>query len=312
MASNSPARRVAKRILYLLASERLYRYCQSVVMAWDIRTGGVSEPEVSLLSLAVHEGDTVLDIGANCGLYTYHLSQAVGHHGRVYAFEPIPSTNNTLRLVAKLLRLRNVHIIPKGCSDRTETTAFVVPKQDGGPIAAALAHMAGRKDDAEGKEARAGHGADQHVWCEVVALDEFLPPIRELSFIKCDIEGAELFAFRGGQMTISHHHPTILCEINRDFLRGFNIRLEELTRFFFRRGYDLYKYDGSARQLTRVDTLKDVIDDNYLFIHGHRRQRFASLLSRHQSGGGLTSSEVLRDPPPHVLQRPAIHHLHAG
>jgi FkbM family methyltransferase len=278
MASNSLARKFVKRVLCLLMSERYYKYCQSMVMAWDIRTGGVSEPEVALIPFAVSTGDTVLDIGANYGLYTYHLSQAVGAPGLVYAFEPIPFTHSTLRLVTRLLGLRNVHIVPKGCGNRTEATAFVVPKQDAGPITAGLAHMATRSGGPEGRDPRLGGKADQQIWCEVVALDEFLPPVRELSFIKCDIEGAELFAFRGGERTISDHHPTILCEINRRFLEGFNIRLEELTSFFLGQDYALFRYDDGARQLVKVDNLEDVTDDNYLFIHSRRSQRFAAVI----------------------------------
>jgi FkbM family methyltransferase len=277
MSANSRARRVVKRLLCALVSERYYKYCQSVVMAWDIRNRSMSEPEVSLIPLAVRKGDTVLDIGANYGLYTYHLSQAVGDTGQVYAFEPIPFTNSTLHLVARLLGLRNIHIVPKGCSDRTETTAFVVPKQTSGPITAGRAHIAIRNGHPIQQRARVGHQPDQQIWCEVVALDEFLPPVRELSFIKCDIEGAELFAFRGGEMTISYHHPTVLCEIKHRFLQSFNIRLEELTRFFLRRGYELFKYDGGTRQLIRIDTLSQVVDGNYLFIHGCRSERFALL-----------------------------------
>jgi FkbM family methyltransferase len=275
MAANSLARRIVKRLLSRYVSESYYKYGQSIVMAWDIRRGILSEPEVDLIPVAVSKGDTVLDIGANYGLYTYHLSQAVGDSGCVYAFEPIPYTSGALRLVTKLLHLKNVHIVPKGCSDRTEMTAFVAPQQEGGSITAGLAHLASRKGDPAG---RGGGIANQPIWCEVVALDEFLPPMRELSFIKCDIEGAELFAFRGGQMTISRHHPTVLCEINRDFLQGFDIRLEELVSFFLDQGYRLFRYDAGARQLFGTGTLHDVADGNYLLIHDLRSHRFASLL----------------------------------
>jgi FkbM family methyltransferase len=282
MASNSLVRRAVKRLLSHSVSERYYMYVQSIVMAWDIRTGALSEPEVDVIPVAVRKGDTVLDIGANYGLYSYYLSRAVGSIGRVYAFEPVPFTHSTLRVVRRLLGLKNVQVIPKGCSDRNDTIAFVLPKQDVGPISAGLAHVATRNEDTNGGEARVT-GAAEHIWCDVVALDEFLPPIQELSFIKCDIEGAELFAFRGGERTIAQHHPTVLCEINRRFLQGFNIRVEELTSFFLSHGYTLFKYDAGARQLVRIDTLKNLADDNYLFIHGCRSQRFAGLLSREYS-----------------------------
>jgi FkbM family methyltransferase len=36
------------------------------------------------------QGDTVFDIGAHCGVSTYHFSKLVGRGGRVIAFEPDP------------------------------------------------------------------------------------------------------------------------------------------------------------------------------------------------------------------------------
>jgi FkbM family methyltransferase len=190
-------------------------------MAWDVRTGSRSEPEVSLIPVAVEEGDAVVDIGANYGLYTYHLSRAVGPTGTVYAFEPVPFTVGTLCLVAKLLRLRNVQIVPKGCSNETTTLAFAVPVQPSGAIAGGLAHIHDR-DDHERYDPPPGSTGVQRVVCEVVALDDFLRPAQDLTFIKCDIEGAELLAFRGCERTIGRFRPTVLCEINPHFLARFD------------------------------------------------------------------------------------------
>ena len=51
------------------------------------------------------------------------LSRHIGD-GRIYAFEPVPFTHRTLRQVARLLRFRNVEIIPKGCSDKAGEITF--------------------------------------------------------------------------------------------------------------------------------------------------------------------------------------------
>ena len=97
-------------------------------------------------------GDTVLDIGANFGLYCHHLSRIIGA-GRVYAFEPVPFTFSTLKLVARLLRFRpGVELIEKGCSDRTGTLTFTIPVQASGAVAAGQAYIGARDDDRAGKE----------------------------------------------------------------------------------------------------------------------------------------------------------------
>src|SRR2546423_391591 len=102
VSANSALRRLAKQILYPVVNDRSYRYFQGISKAWDIRTGSWSEPELDLIPFAVRPGETVLDIGANYGVYSYHLSRAVGSSGRVFAFEPVPFTYATLQLVAKI------------------------------------------------------------------------------------------------------------------------------------------------------------------------------------------------------------------
>ncbi len=279
MPANSLVRRFFKRILHPILTERNYQLIQAMAMAWDIRTGSLSEPEIDLIAFAVQPGESVLDIGANYGLYCYHLSRAVGELGRVYAFEPVPFTNTTLRIIAKILQFKNVEIVPKGCSDRTEKMAFRVPIASSGTISAGQSHIAQRNDDRDGKETQVRWKETKEVWCETIALDEFLPPLKDLSLIKCDIEGAELFAFRGGQKIIEQHYPSVICEINPWYLEGFGIRLEELTQFFFMLGYSLYRYETVADQKwLRLTQVEEVVEDNYVFIHPSRRDRFVSLL----------------------------------
>lgn len=279
MAANSATRRLLKRILFPVINNRNYQYIQGLSKALDIRNGSWAEPELDLIPFAVREGETALDIGANYGLYSYHLSHAVGSSGWIYAFEPLPFTHSTLCLVAKILRFRNVTIFPKGCSDTTGKIAFTVPVQTSGAVAAGQAYIAGRNDDREGKDEQVRWERTQDVICDIVALDQFLPQIDQLSFIKCDIEGAELLAFRGAEKMIERHRPSVVCEINPWFLGGFGIRLEELTGFFFDKGYSLYQYrvDDRRGRLHAVE-VEDVIEDNYVFIHPTRRERFNALL----------------------------------
>ncbi len=264
-----------KRLFHPLVPSSLYRSFQAVAKAWDIRGGHWSEPEIDLVRFGVREGDTVLDVGANFGLYCYHLSRAVGPSGRVLAFEPLPEASATLGLVVRLLGLSNVRVFQKGCADETARVAFEIPVQSSGAIAAGQAYIGLRNDDREGRADQVRWAKTMRVFGDVVRLDDFLPELDSVSFIKCDIEGAELLAFRGAAKTISRHFPSVICEINPWFLEGFGIDIDDLTGFFFERGYRLYRYvDGRLRN----QSASDVVEDNYLFLHPSRGESFAKLL----------------------------------
>ncbi len=234
MAADSAPRRFLKRALAPILNDRAYQLIQSVAMAWDIRTGAMTEPELDLIRYAVREGETAIDIGANYGLYSYHLSRAVGANGRVYAFEPIPFTAGVFRLIARLLRFRNVELIEKGCGEADGEVVFTVPVQESGAIIAGTVHMGARNNDRPGHERHARFKRTQKVTCKVVTVDDYLGDLNDVSFLKCDIEGADLYALRGAKRLIERHHPVVVCEINPWFLEGFGIAVRDLVGFFDR------------------------------------------------------------------------------
>src|SRR5947209_8749833 len=88
------ARRVLPRTTVTLAHVepdlRLTVHLRRHVMFWS---GGLAQFEpytVKILRAAVHQGDTVFDVGANIGFFSTLLSRIVGEAGRVLAFEPEP------------------------------------------------------------------------------------------------------------------------------------------------------------------------------------------------------------------------------
>lgn len=57
-------------------------------------------------------GSIFLDIGANCGYYTFLASKLVGETGSVIAFEPNPEYTQLLRAGVSLNRASNVKVMP--------------------------------------------------------------------------------------------------------------------------------------------------------------------------------------------------------
>lgn len=274
MGANSLPRRVVKRLLAPVLGEGTYSILQAVAMGWDIRSGNWSEPELELLPRGLLPGETAIDIGANYGLYAYHMSRVVGPTGKVYSFEPIPFTARTFRLIQRGLRFDgNVELVNKGCGERSARVSFTVPVLSNGAISAGQVHM-GRNDELTGKQPTT-HFATKHVECDVVALDEFLPDVRDLALLKCDIEGADLFAMRGARRTLEKHLPTVIVEITPAFLQGFGLRVADVTDFFAELGYRLYRYEDGRLHPAATE---DVVEDNWVFVHPSRRQRFAEIL----------------------------------
>lgn len=279
MAADSIPRRIAKRLLSPLLGEDTYSYAQCLAKAWDIRVGNWAreEPELEVALCAVRPGDTVVDIGANYGLYTYHLGRAVGPTGTVWAFEPIPFTFKTLTRVATVLRIHNAKLVNRGCSDEQGRVSFQIPLGPQGAISAGLAHLGGRGHDHAGKETQVRWKAEKEVSAEVVRLDDFLPSLPDLPFIKCDIEGAEPRAFRGSARIIDQHLPTVLCEINPWYLEGFRESVATLWSPFASRGYELFRYDERLRRLAPA-RVYEVVEDNYVFVHPTRKERLSPIL----------------------------------
>lgn len=250
---------------------------QAASKAWDIKRGTWHEPELDIVPIALKEGETALDLGANFGIYAHAMGKAVGPTGKVYCFEPVPFTFHSLCLVGKLLRFpRSVNLFELGCADQNGTIDFEVPVQTSGAFSAGQAYIGSRNDDRMGKDGQVRWAGTRTVRANVVRLDDHLAGIKNVALIKADIEGAELFAFRGAEKMIDEGLPTVICEINPWFLEGFGIKLTELLDFFASKGYETYAYNDKLtdHQLRQV-TADEIVEDNYVFIHPSRLARFA-------------------------------------
>ncbi|MBX3228136.1 MAG: FkbM family methyltransferase [Labilithrix sp.] len=285
-STTTPRRHFVKKLLAPVLGERSYSVLQAVAMGWDIKRGAWWEPELELIARVVREGDTAIDIGANFGLWAYYFSKAVGPSGKVYSFEPIPFTARTFRLIARVLGFsQNVELVTKGCGAKNETVKFTVPVMDTGAISAGLVHMRGRNDERPGRDKHAPFPKTKDIECEVVAIDDYLPQLERVSLVKCDIEGADLFAMRGAVATLKKHKPVVVIEITPWFLEGFGLRVADVVSFFEELGYRCYAYDDGGRL---VPTATDaIIEDNWVFVHPENDARVRAIMTEPSRGEHL-------------------------
>ena len=163
---------------------------------------GVAEPVVQrVLQEHLAPGDTFYDVGANVGFFSLLGARLVGPEGIVVSFEPAKQTADVLRKNVRLNNFEHICVIQRAVSDEVGTVDLLV-----GPLSQ-TAHLAGTAPVADAEV------AEQVQVATIDALTE-AGEIPAPTFIKMDIEGAELAALRGMRQTLSRHRPTLLCELH--------------------------------------------------------------------------------------------------
>lgn len=179
----------------------------------------------------INEGDIAIDGGAHSGKHTVPLAVAVGDTGLVVAFEPSPEPFE--RLSSAVEGLANVTAIRKALSDRPDTdVAFLVfPDRPG------VSGFTRRSDNA-------GQLPSQEITVNSTTIDELDLPRAPVSFIKLDVEGAELLALRGAQTVVDRHRPIIHVEASYVAWDAYGYGPTELLEFAERFGYRVYDVIG--------------------------------------------------------------------
>lgn len=85
------------------------------------------EVDLGVIAELVKKGDTMMDIGANFGLFTRFLSEQVGEEGKVYSFEPTAAMSRILNHNVDSLNLENVETSSCALSDKVGTAQISMP-----------------------------------------------------------------------------------------------------------------------------------------------------------------------------------------
>ena len=92
------------------------------------------EAELGAVGLTVKPGQTVMDIGANFGLFTRFLSEAVGSEGKVFSFEPTDDMFAVLENNVKHFGFTNAKVSKVALSDTTGEAEIHIPRREDGTL----------------------------------------------------------------------------------------------------------------------------------------------------------------------------------
>ena len=170
------------------------------VIPIEILNFGVYEKETDMVLKLSNGCSTIMYIGANIGWYSINMSQK-NKYSNIFSFEPIPKTFEYLKKNININNASNVNVFNFGFSDEEEDLIFYYYKE--GPGNSSLMNLTERENIVK-------------IRCKVKKVDSFVSQEGlSIDFIKCDVEGAELFVFKGGFKTIERDKPIIFTELSR-------------------------------------------------------------------------------------------------
>jgi FkbM family methyltransferase len=188
-------------------------------------------------SSIVKPGDTVIDIGANRGMFALFASSIVGATGAVICFEPNPQCVAVLDRDVRLNGINNVAIHNIGLGDREQELILTIPSINSGEGTFGTSPY----DEKQLYRTRVPVKRGDDVLCLVSPV-----------MIKVDTEGFEPRVLAGLENTIKRTRPVIVTEIAPNHLKSCGSSVRELLALMERYGYqglklELVKKHGKHR-----------------------------------------------------------------
>ena len=179
----------------------------------------------------IRKDDVCIDAGANQGIYTIPFGKIVGSSGKVLAIEPMKYAQAIIKKNCQINKLKNIIIFNGVISDknRKETLDF-----SNGVGSASIIRDFGKKKILRVKSK---------------TIDNLVKNygLKNVNFIKMDIEGCEFLALKGAKKTIQRFRPIICLECSvKDF--------KKINNFLKKFSYKAYLFDsrGSLFEIGKI------------------------------------------------------------
>ena len=218
------------------------------------------EPDLNIIKNLIKPGDSIIDVGANFGFYTFYLSKLVGENGHVFSIEPIPLTFKILSNNVKKLALDNVSLFNCGISEQDGFAIMEIPKFDSGSENYYQAKIVNNVKQAS---------SIRKIKVELRTIDSLLYDYcKKIAFIKIDAENHEFQVINGAIKLISHLKPALFVEVSENPDDKHSLAFE-LFNLLKNQGYSPYYYrDNKLWMRTHGD--KSI---NYFFLTNKQFQQ---------------------------------------
>jgi FkbM family methyltransferase len=232
----------------------------------ELLYNGFEGVEMRFVQKLLRPGMTVLDVGAHHGLYTLLTSKRVGWRGTVIAFEPSSRERKRLRRHMRVNGCRNVLIKPFALGNESGEADFFL--------------VEGLQDWCNSLRPPVVEERTCTVRVEVRRLDDVLIEygVKQVDFIKLDVEGAELSFLQGACETLAKSRPAVLAEVQdlRTLPWGYPAR--KIIKFLLDLDYGWYALTADSG-LQPVSTELEFYDANLVALPKERASEFQGMIA---------------------------------
>ncbi|HLO86425.1 MAG TPA: FkbM family methyltransferase [Nostocaceae cyanobacterium] len=218
------------------------------------------EKEMEFWRNNIQPGMTVIDVGANVGVYTFSAALKVGSEGKVLAVEPFSVCVRCLQETCRINQLSWVKVCAGAASDTQSSIKL-------------LLHSANELNQVIVGDAaeNLSPGSFEEVPC--FTLDSLIEQegIENVDFLKIDAEGHEMAVLAGSQQLINQFFPVILYE-NIAGSQGSNV---EVAQYLSNLGYALFYYQPYLQKLIPVNSAQEFQEQlNFIAVPPHKNYMF--------------------------------------
>ena len=174
------------------ANDLIFPYIANTVNEYD--SASLGEGTYERFGIEVCEGDTVIDCGANIGLFS--LFSGYKNASKVISFEPVNFTHKILKNNIDINEFKNTSFLLEkyGLSNTNDKVKISIEEENIG------ANSILENDNNLNTE-----------YIDVIKLDDYVKNknIKKVDFIKADIEGAERLMLQGAKETLKKFKPKL-------------------------------------------------------------------------------------------------------
>ena len=201
----------------------------------------------------------IFDVGANLGWYTLNIKKQFPE-SNIFAFEPIPQIFEKMLKNLEINGLKDINCFNEGLYRENKFLKFYYNCIESG--------ASSMRDLRENE-------FTEEINCKVSKLDDFMIQnnILNIDFIKCDVEGSELFVYQGGLETIKKYKPIIFSEMLRKWSAKFGYHPNDIIDLFNEIGYRCFVISENEmlKKFDRVD--ENTTETNYFFLHKEKHEQ---------------------------------------
>lgn len=209
---------------------------KSITTAVLLAQGDWFEAEMELWRIQIRPDMTVIDVGANVGVYTFSAAQRVGETGKVIAIEPFKACVNCLQETSRINQLPWVKIYEAAASDHCGSAKLSL-------------HNASELNEVISDNSPSSDSANT-VTIQCLTLDSLIETenLTRVDWLKIDAEGHEIKVLQGAERLLTEFKPNIIYE-NIAGAHGSNGAIMEYIQA---KGYQVYSYRPYIQELVPV------------------------------------------------------------